>query len=102
MARVCMDVQHSPVEVMKTKYIHMSILIQGPKQPGNNINLYLELLKEDLEMLWNSPVKTWDAFEKEYFYMKVAVLTTVHDYLSLRICIRPGVPWILRMHEVHG
>jgi len=71
-----------PWKCMKTKYIHMSILIQGPKQPGNNINLYLELLKEELEMLWKSPFKTWDAFEKEYFYMKGAVLTTVHDYLG--------------------
>src|SRR4051812_45522184 len=60
---------------MKTRYIHMSILIQGPKQPGNNINLYLEILKEELEMLWKTPVKTWDAFVKEYFYMKVVVLT---------------------------
>jgi len=27
----------------------MSMLIEGPKQPGNNINLYLGLLKEELD-----------------------------------------------------
>jgi hypothetical protein len=31
---------------MKRKYMHMSVLIEGPKQPGNDLNLYLGLLKE--------------------------------------------------------
>jgi hypothetical protein len=45
---------------MKRKYIHMSILIQGPKQPGININLYLQLLKDELDTLWDQGVNTWD------------------------------------------
>ena len=67
---------------MKRKYIHMSMLIEGPKQPGNDINLYLGLLKEELDTLWKTPANTWDAAEKEYFPMRAALLTTVHDYLS--------------------
>ena len=54
---------------MKSKYIHMSMLIQGPKQPGNNINLYLGLLQED-------------ASKGEYFNMRAALITTVQDYLG--------------------
>jgi hypothetical protein len=50
-----------PWKCMKTKYIHMSMLIQGPKQLGNDINLYLQLLKEELETLWKPGVRTWDA-----------------------------------------
>ena len=47
---------------MKRKYIHMSMLIQGPKQPGNDLNLYLQLLKDELDMLWaEEGVSTWDA-----------------------------------------
>jgi hypothetical protein len=46
---------------MKRKYIHMSILIQGPKQPGSDLNLYLQLLKDELDTLWNTAgVNTWD------------------------------------------
>jgi hypothetical protein len=45
---------------MKRKYIHMSMLIQGPKQPGININLYLQLLKDELDTLWYQGVNTWD------------------------------------------
>ena len=37
---------------MKRKYIHMSMLIQGPKQPGTDINLYLKVLKDELHTLW--------------------------------------------------
>ena len=67
---------------MKRKYIHMSMLIEGPKQPGNEINLYLELLKEELDTLWKTPANTWDAAEKEYFPMRTALFMTVHDYLG--------------------
>ena len=61
---------------MKRKYIHMSMIIEGPKQPGNNINLYMGLLKEDLD------TNMWDATEKEYFPMRAALLKTVHDCLG--------------------
>ena len=60
----------------------MSMLIQGPKQPGNDINLYLQLLKEELETLWKPGVRTWDANAGEYFMMRAALITTVHDYLG--------------------
>ena len=73
-----------PWKCMKTKYIHMSMLIQGPKQPRNDINLYLQLLKEELEMLWKPGVRTWDASAGEYFMMRAALITTVHDYLGYR------------------
>jgi hypothetical protein len=37
------------------------MLIEGPTQPGSDINLYLELLKEELDTLWEEGVETWDA-----------------------------------------
>jgi hypothetical protein len=36
---------------MKRKFIMMSVLIQGPKQPRNNIDVYLRLLVEELLLL---------------------------------------------------
>ena len=52
---------------MKRKYIHMSMLIQGPTQPGSDINQYFELLKEELDTLWEEGVETWDSFKEENF-----------------------------------
>ena len=62
--------------------MHMSVLIEGPKQPGNDLNLYLGLLKEELDTLWRTPVNRWDALEGAYFPIKAALLMTVHDYLG--------------------
>ncbi|KAK1663795.1 hypothetical protein QYE76_051954 [Lolium multiflorum] len=68
---------------MKRKYIQMSMLIEGPTQPGNDINMYLELLKEELETLWaEEGVDTWDAVAEEYFPLRAALITTVQDYLG--------------------
>jgi hypothetical protein len=68
---------------MKRKYIHMSLLIQGPKQPDNDINLYLQLLKDELATLWAEPVvNTWDAIVEDYFPMRAAVVTMVQAYLG--------------------
>jgi hypothetical protein len=77
---------------MKQKYIQTVMLIQGPKQSGNNINLCLELLKEDLETLWDEEgVNMWDANAQNYFPLKAALITMVHDYLgygyvSVQVC----------------
>ncbi|KAK1611531.1 hypothetical protein QYE76_035204 [Lolium multiflorum] len=51
-------------------------------EPGSDINLYLELLKEELVTLWEEGIETWDAYGQETFRMKAALLTTVQDYLG--------------------
>jgi hypothetical protein len=37
---------------MKRKFIMMPVLIQGPKQPGNDIDVYLRPLVDELLQLW--------------------------------------------------
>ncbi|KAK1608655.1 hypothetical protein QYE76_032328 [Lolium multiflorum] len=51
------------------------------KQTRNDINLYMGLLKEELATLWTR-ANTWDAAAEEYFPMRAALLTTVHDFLG--------------------
>ena len=67
---------------MKMNCIHMSMLIQSPTQPGSDIDVYLQLLKEELVTLWEEGIETWDAYGQETFRMKAALLTMVQDYLS--------------------
>jgi hypothetical protein len=60
---------------MKRKYIDMAMLIQGPKQPRNDINLYLQLLKEELETLWaKEGVNTWEANAQNYFPFEAVLI----------------------------
>jgi hypothetical protein len=44
----------------KRKYLMLSILIQGPKQVGTDIDVFLEPLMEDVAKLWNEGVRMWD------------------------------------------
>jgi hypothetical protein len=60
----------------------MSILIQGPKQLGIDMHLYLGLLKEDLATLWETPAHTWDAYTGDYFPLRAMLLTTMQYYPS--------------------
>jgi hypothetical protein len=51
----------------KRKYLILSILIQGPKQAGIDIDVFLEQLMEDMAKLWNEGVRMWDQYQLEYF-----------------------------------
>jgi hypothetical protein len=46
----------------KRKYLMLSIFIQGPKQAGIDIDVFLEPLIEDMAKLWNEGVRMWDQY----------------------------------------
>ena len=69
---------------MKRKFIMMLVLIQGPKQPGNEIDVYLRPLVEELLQLWNgNGVRTWDEHKQEEFDLKALLFVTINDWPAL-------------------
>ena len=58
----------------------LSLLIPGPHQPGNEIDIYLKPFVDELKELWEEGVETYDAYSKEYFQMRATLLWTIHDY----------------------
>ena len=42
----------------------LSLLISGPRQPGNEIDIYLAPLVYDLKTLWEIGVETYDAHKR--------------------------------------
>jgi len=48
---------------MKRKYMVLSMTISGPRQPRNEIDVYLSPLIEDLNFLWDQGVEVFDAYE---------------------------------------
>ncbi|XP_073226306.1 uncharacterized protein [Cicer arietinum] len=64
---------------MKRKYIMLSMMISGPKQPGNDIDVYLSPLIEDLRMLWEG-VDVFDGYSREYFKMRAMLFCTINDF----------------------
>ena len=62
----------------------MSVLIQGPKQPGNDIDVYLRPLVEELLHLWNGTgVHAWDEHMGEEFDLKALLFVTINDWPAL-------------------
>lgn len=47
---------------MKRKLVLLTLLISRPKQPGNNIDVYLSPLIDDLKMLWMDGIDIKDAY----------------------------------------
>ena len=63
----------------------MSMIIQGPKQPGNDINIYFQLLVEELLTVWiDAPaVKCYDGYRKESFDLHAMLVHTIQDMPAL-------------------
>ncbi|XP_006596816.1 uncharacterized protein [Glycine max] len=65
---------------MKRKYIMLSMMITGPRQPRNDIDVYLAPLIEDLRILWEHGVDVWDGYLQETFTLRAMVFCTINDY----------------------
>ena len=69
---------------MKRKFIMMPVLIQGPKQPGNDIDVYLRPLVEELLQLWAKPgVRMWDEHVQKSFDLRALLFVTINDWPAL-------------------
>ena len=65
---------------MVREILMLTLLIPGPKQPGNDIDVYLESLVEDLNELWSNGVNVYDAFSKSMFNLKAMLMWTINDF----------------------
>jgi hypothetical protein len=69
---------------MKRKFIMMPVLIQGPKQHGNDIDVYLRALVDELLMLWKKKgVCVWDENKQENFNLRALLFITINDWPDL-------------------
>jgi hypothetical protein len=58
----------------------LTILVSGPKQPGDRIDVYLRPLVDDLKILWKPSVpQVWDEYKREEFTMHAMLFTTIND-----------------------
>jgi hypothetical protein len=78
---------------MKEHNIMLSLIIPGPKSPGDSIHVFLQPLLDDLKDLFEIGLDTYDASRDENFTLRGAVLMTISDL--------PGLG-MLASHMVHG
>ena len=70
----------SPWLCMKRKYILLSMMISGPRQPGNDIGVYISPLINDLRLLWNEGIEVDDAYFGETFKMHAMLFCTINKF----------------------
>lgn len=58
----------------------LTLLIPGATQPGNDIDVYLEPLVEDLKELWINGVSVYDALNKSTFNLKAVLMWTINNF----------------------
>jgi hypothetical protein len=58
----------------------MPVLIQGPKQPRNDIDVYLRPLVEELLLLWsNIGIRVWNEYKQEHFDLRALLFVSIND-----------------------
>ncbi|XP_016168221.1 uncharacterized protein LOC107610730 [Arachis ipaensis] len=65
---------------MRREYIFLSLLIPRPMSPEKRLDVYLRPLINELKVLWDNGVTTYDAWQKKNFNMKAALLWTINDF----------------------
>ncbi|XP_074336630.1 uncharacterized protein LOC141673790 [Apium graveolens] len=79
---------------IKRKFMMLTILVFGPHEPGNDVDVYLQPLIDDLKKLWEEgEPNVYDAYTKSYFTLKAILLWTINDfpaYGNLFGCVNKG------------
>uniref|UniRef100_A0A803PZF0 Uncharacterized protein n=1 Tax=Cannabis sativa TaxID=3483 RepID=A0A803PZF0_CANSA len=69
-----------PLFVMKRKFTMPTLLISGPLKLGNEIDVYLAPLVDNMSQLWHEGVLAYDSFRKEEFNLKAILPWTTNDF----------------------
>ena len=67
----------------KRKYLLLSVLIQGPKHPRIDIDVFLETLMQEMETLLKEGINIFDGFARQPFNLRVIRFITINDYQTL-------------------
>ena len=60
----------------------LCMMIVGSRQPGNNIDVYLTPLIEDLRKLWVEGVDVFDGNVQQTFRLHAMIFSTINDFLA--------------------
>jgi translation initiation factor IF-2 len=67
----------------------MPLLIQGPRQPRNDIDVFLEpVIDELVEMFEKGVEDAWDEYKKKHVMIKAVLIATITDLLGQGCFVR--------------
>jgi len=80
LARNGHTVQLTSLALFERQFIFLSLLIPGPHNPKNHLDVYLQPLVKELKHLWEVGVETFDVSKKQNFQLRASLLWTVNDF----------------------
>jgi hypothetical protein len=79
-----MYVQPSFLAMHETEVHHDAGAYPRPKQPGNDIDVYLRPLVDELLLLWKEEgVRVWDEYKQETFNLQALLFVNINDWPKL-------------------
>ena len=69
-----------PEMCMKKQFIFLSLIVPGPSNPKQNLDIYLQPLIHELNELWTTGILTYDVSMKQNFQLKAALMWTINDF----------------------
>nr|GEZ63399.1 hypothetical protein [Tanacetum cinerariifolium] len=69
----------NPFKSLSSRHSTWPVLL-CPKQPGNDIDVYLRPLIDDMIKLWETCVEIYDAYKKERFQLFAMIYCTINDF----------------------
>lgn len=69
-----------PWMCMQKEYLFLTLIIPGPHNPKDKIDVFLQPLIDELNMLWNEGVVSYDISLKQNFRMRAALMWTINDF----------------------
>ena len=58
----------------------LSMMISGPRQLENDIDVYLSLLIQDLMNLWDKGVVVYDGYQNDTFKLREMLFCIINDF----------------------
>lgn len=72
---------------MKREFHILSLLIPGPRAPGQDIDVFLEPLVDELKLLWEKGVPYYDMHERQSFTLKAMLIGEFMISQLMGICL---------------
>ncbi|XP_070033241.1 uncharacterized protein [Nicotiana tomentosiformis] len=69
-----------PEMCMTSPYLFQTSIVPGPSNPKSLIDIYLQPLIDELKLLWQEGVETYDISTKQNFKLRAALMWTINDF----------------------
>ncbi|XP_075094131.1 uncharacterized protein LOC142161730 [Nicotiana tabacum] len=69
-----------PWMCMKEAYMFLTVIVPGPTNPKQKIDVFLQPLIKELTLLWEEGVEAFDISKKQNFQLRAALMWTINDF----------------------